>query len=57
MSIQALFDEAKAIDVDGLRVSVLNKRFSGVPEGSVYIGRGSRWGNPSRSDQTEPETR
>lgn len=48
MSIHALFDEASAIDVDGLRVSVLNKRFNGVPEGSVYIGRGSRWGNPFR---------
>jgi hypothetical protein len=46
MSSNALFDEASAIDVDGLRVSVLNKRFNGVSEGAVYIGRGSRWGNP-----------
>ena len=25
---------------------VLNKYKSGVPEGSVYIGRPSKWGNP-----------
>ncbi|MBY3155219.1 DUF4326 domain-containing protein [Rhizobium laguerreae] len=46
MSIGTLFEEASSIEVDGLRFSVLNKRFSGVPEGSSYIGRGSRWGNP-----------
>ncbi len=27
---------------------VLNKRLDGVPEGAVYIGRGSKWGNPFR---------
>lgn len=46
MSIHTMFDEASAIDVDGVRVSVLNKRFHGVPDGATYIGRGSRWGNP-----------
>lgn len=25
---------------------VLNKNKVGIPEGSVYIGRGSMWGNP-----------
>lgn len=25
---------------------VLNKRVDGVPAGAVYIGRGSKWGNP-----------
>lgn len=25
---------------------VLNKRFNGVPEGAVYVGRPSKWGNP-----------
>ena len=25
---------------------VLNKHKSGIPAGSVYIGRGSKWGNP-----------
>lgn len=27
---------------------VLNKHRDGVPAGSVYIGRGSKWGNPYR---------
>jgi len=27
---------------------VLNKRLDGVPAGAVYIGRGSKWGNPFR---------
>lgn len=27
---------------------VLNKHRSGVPVGAVYIGRGSKWGNPFR---------
>ena len=26
--------------------TVLNKKFTGVPAGAVYIGRGSKWGNP-----------
>ncbi len=26
--------------------TVLNKRLTGVPDGAVYIGRGSKWGNP-----------
>lgn len=26
-------------------MTVLNKRLSGIPEDSVYIGRGSMWGN------------
>jgi len=25
---------------------VLNKKMIGVPSGAVYIGRGSKWGNP-----------
>jgi Domain of unknown function (DUF4326) len=28
--------------------SVLNKRKSGIPAGAIYIGRGSKWGNPFR---------
>ena len=28
--------------------SVLNKHHAGVPAGAVYIGRGSKWGNPFR---------
>ncbi len=27
---------------------VLNKHHTGVPAGAVYIGRGSKWGNPFR---------
>ena len=27
---------------------VLNKRSTGVPAGTIYIGRGSNWGNPFR---------
>lgn len=27
---------------------VLNKHKAGLPEGAVYIGRGSKWGNPFR---------
>jgi Domain of unknown function (DUF4326) len=27
---------------------VLNRRKSGIPAGAVYIGRGSKWGNPFR---------
>jgi hypothetical protein len=27
---------------------VLNKHAAGVPAGAVYIGRGSKWGNPFR---------
>lgn len=27
-------------------MAVLNKYVHGVPDGSVYIGRGSKWGNP-----------
>ncbi len=26
--------------------SVLNKHKHGIPPGAVYIGRGSKWGNP-----------
>ncbi|OAH45442.1 hypothetical protein AX777_17705 [Sphingobium yanoikuyae] len=25
---------------------VLNKKIAGVPAGAIYIGRGSKWGNP-----------
>jgi Domain of unknown function (DUF4326) len=25
---------------------VLNKKVAGIPSGAVYIGRGSKWGNP-----------
>jgi len=27
---------------------VLNKHRNGIPAGAVYIGRGSKWGNPFR---------
>jgi hypothetical protein len=27
-------------------MAVLNKHKHGIPAGAVYIGRGSRWGNP-----------
>jgi hypothetical protein len=27
---------------------VLNKHAAGIPAGAVYIGRGSKWGNPFR---------
>ena len=27
---------------------VLNKHHAGIPGGAVYIGRGSKWGNPFR---------
>ncbi len=27
-------------------MAVLNKRVVGIPAGAVYIGRGSKWGNP-----------
>ncbi len=27
-------------------MAVLNKSRSGIPVGAVYIGRGSKWGNP-----------
>jgi hypothetical protein len=30
---------------------VLNKRQAGIPAGAIYIGRGSRWGNPFRIGQ------
>lgn len=25
---------------------VLNKRISGIPDGAIYVGRPSKWGNP-----------
>lgn len=27
-------------------MKVLNKKTRGIPPGSIYIGRGSNWGNP-----------
>jgi hypothetical protein len=30
---------------------VLNKHHAGVPVDAVYIGRGSKWGNPFRIDR------
>ncbi|GEM_PF-3616899 len=30
---------------------VLNKHHAGIPAGAVYIGRGSKWGNPFRIGQ------
>ncbi len=27
-------------------MKVLNKHHAGIPKGAVYIGRGSKWGNP-----------
>jgi hypothetical protein len=42
-----LFEEVRNVDIPDVgRVTFLNKRFSGVPDGTCYIGRGSRWGNP-----------
>jgi len=29
-----------------MSVPILNKRFDDIPEGAVYIGRPSPWGNP-----------
>ena len=34
------------IQLKGCRV--LNKHRAGIPAGTVYIGRGSKWGNPFR---------
>lgn len=35
------------------QIPVLNKRFDAIPEGAVYIGRPSPWGNPySHKDDT-----
>jgi len=31
--------------------NVLNKHHAGVPAGAIYIGRGSKWGNPFRIGQ------
>ena len=30
---------------------VLNKHHAGIPSGAIYIGRGSKWGNPFRIGQ------
>jgi hypothetical protein len=38
--------ESGSVVGDGLYLSVLNRRHGGVPEGSIYVGRGTRWGNP-----------
>lgn len=27
-------------------MAVLNKHKHGIPKGAIYIGRGSKWGNP-----------
>ena len=27
-------------------MTILNKHISGIPPGAIYVGRGSRWGNP-----------
>ena len=27
-------------------MAVLNKHKHGIPQGAIYIGRGSKWGNP-----------
>lgn len=32
-------------------MAVLNKHVHGIPNGAVYIGRGSKWGNPFTSIQ------
>lgn len=32
-------------------MKVLNKHVHGIPDGAVYIGRGSKWGNPFTSIQ------
>lgn len=29
---------------------VLNKRTDGVPDGAIYVGRPTKWGNPFRID-------
>ena len=31
---------------------ILNKREVGVPAGAIYIGRGSKWGNPYKIGDT-----
>lgn len=46
MSTEIVFAEASSIVKDGRYLSVLNKRYDGLPEGAVYIGRPSDWGNP-----------
>ena len=30
---------------------VLNRHHAGIPAGAIYIGRGSKWGNPIRIGQ------
>lgn len=32
-------------------MAALNKHVHGIPKGAVYIGRGSKWGNPFTSIQ------
>jgi hypothetical protein len=36
---------------------VLNKYKSGFPKGAIYIGRGSKWGNPFKRDDASGNTK
>jgi Domain of unknown function (DUF4326) len=38
----------KRLRMEMTMCQVLNKHHAGIPVGSVYIGRGSKWGNPFR---------
>jgi hypothetical protein len=38
----------KRLRMEMTMCQVLNKHRDGIPTGSVYIGRGSKWGNPFR---------
>jgi hypothetical protein len=41
----------------GTKLCVLNKKTDVIPEGAVYIGRGSPWGNPfSHNPRSKAET-
>jgi len=35
-----------SVIVNGLYLSVLNRRHGGIPDGCQYVGRGTKWGNP-----------
>ncbi len=36
---------------------VLNKHAVGIPPGAIYVGRGSKWGNPFRIGEAGDRTR
>ena len=41
-------DATRRIRRQGTMCKVLNKHHAGIPAGAIYIGRGSKWGNPFR---------